>query len=152
MTRWVDLPQEIPGLRGGRIHVLPASAESGVRESLGRHAFELRVLEGARATGESAFFEEAARALDLPSWFGANWDAFSDCLGDLVEGDARRVAVIWRDAHLSLGADVQTVVNAVLAFEAVASYPEGPEDEPPQMAVFLFGEGSGFGDGAAGAA
>lgn len=147
MTRRVDLSQEVPGLRGERIHVLPAAAEDRIRERLARHGFELRVLEGSRALGESRFFEEAARSLELPAWFGANWDAFNDCLSDLLEGESRRIAVLWRDAHSSVGADLQTVVNAVLAFEAAASYPAGQDEDPPQMVVFLFGEGNGFGHG-----
>jgi RNAse (barnase) inhibitor barstar len=147
MTRFVDLSREIRGLRGASIHVLPAGAEAEVRERLQGHGFEIRTLEGSRALGESGFFEEAARALDLPSWFGGNWDAFNDCLSDLMEGETIRIAILWRDAHASLAADVQTVLNAVLAFEATASYPEGREEEPVQMVVFLFGEGVGFGGG-----
>jgi Barstar (barnase inhibitor) len=145
MNRWVDLEQEVPGLRGARTHVLPAEAEARVRERLAIHGFEVRVIEGRRAQGEAAFFEEAARGLELPAWFGAGWDAFGDCLGELAESAARRVAVIWRDAHLSLGADVQTVLSAVVAFEAAATSPEGQDDEPVQLAVFLFGAGAGFG-------
>jgi hypothetical protein len=143
VTRFVDLSQEIPGLQGTRIHVLPDSAEARVRAVLERHLFEIRILEGARARGESEFFEEAARALELPAWFGANWDAFGDCLGDWVEGRSRRLAVVWRQAHLSLGGGVQVVVNAVLAFEAAAVYPSA-EEEAPQLEVFLLGEGNAF--------
>jgi hypothetical protein len=127
--------------------VVPAAAEAGIREVLAQQGFETRVLEGSRARGEAAFFEEAARCLELPAWFGANWDAFNDCVTDLALGQARRLALLWRDAHLSLDGDVQTVVNAVLAFEASASFPEASEDEPLQLAVFLLGEGSGFGRG-----
>jgi RNAse (barnase) inhibitor barstar len=147
LTRWVDLAHDIPGLRGSGIHVVPAAAEGAIRETLARRGFEVRALEGSRAEGESAFFGEAARCLDLPSWFGASWDAFNDCLTDLVLGEAPPIAVLWRDAHLSLRADLQTVLNAVLAFEAAAGFPEGPADEPRQLVVFLLGEGSGFGRG-----
>ncbi|MFI6090054.1 barstar family protein [Streptomyces sp. NPDC051218] len=54
------------------------------------------VLEAVRAAGmatvsldlsgvrdKAAFMERCARALDLPEWFGHNWDALADCLTDL---------------------------------------------------------------------
>ncbi|MGW7088090.1 barstar family protein [Streptomyces sp. NPDC054871] len=54
------------------------------------------VLEAVRAAGlstvsldlrgvsdKAAFMERCARALELPDWFGRNWDALADCLTDL---------------------------------------------------------------------
>ncbi|MEU6094907.1 barstar family protein [Streptomyces sp. NPDC047079] len=38
-------------------------------------------LEG--ATDKAAFMERVVRALDLPEWFGRNWDALADSLTDL---------------------------------------------------------------------
>ncbi|MGV9243766.1 barstar family protein [Streptomyces sp. NPDC003710] len=35
-------------------------------------------------TDKSAFMERVARALDLPDWFGRNWDALADSLSDLT--------------------------------------------------------------------
>ncbi|MFA7270814.1 MAG: barstar family protein [Sterolibacterium sp.] len=32
---------------------------------------------------KAALFECLATALELPDWFGHNWDALTDCLGDL---------------------------------------------------------------------
>jgi len=33
--------------------------------------------------GKAALLERFAAALAFPEWFGANWDALEDCLGDL---------------------------------------------------------------------
>ncbi|GAA1883233.1 barstar family protein [Streptomyces durmitorensis] len=54
------------------------------------------VLEAVRAAGmatvsidlsgvsdKAAFMDRCARALELPDWFGRNWDALADCLTDL---------------------------------------------------------------------
>jgi len=35
------------------------------------------------ATDKAALLERFAAALAFPEWFGANWDALEDCLGDL---------------------------------------------------------------------
>jgi hypothetical protein len=44
------------------------------------------------AAGE--LFEQLARQLGFPEWFGGNWDALEDCLGDLSwRADAGRVLV-----------------------------------------------------------
>ncbi|MGW3630254.1 barstar family protein [Streptomyces sp. NPDC005122] len=52
-------------------------------------------------TGKSAFMDRCARALDLPDWFGRNWDALADCLGDLSWAPPARgrllVVTGWRD-------------------------------------------------------
>ena len=60
-------------------------------------------LDAARIDAEQALFERVAQALDFPDWFGRNWDALEDCLGDLS----------WRGA-----------AGQVLLFEG---YPRGAE-------------------------
>ncbi|RJL29966.1 barstar family protein [Bailinhaonella thermotolerans] len=42
-----------------------------------------RVVRGPRCRTTGALFEEWAAALGFPGYFGRNWDAFDDCLGDL---------------------------------------------------------------------
>lgn len=141
---WVDLAGQLPALRGNRIHALSAAAESELRTVLDRRGFATRVIEGGRVTDEQAFFAEAARALGLPPYFGHNWDAFNDALGDLTSGAERRLAVVWRDADASLGRDAQTVFDAVLAFEAAAWESFASEERPVQLELFLLGRGAGF--------
>ncbi|MGW0822740.1 barstar family protein [Streptomyces sp. NPDC002845] len=40
-------------------------------------------LDLAGAADKPAFMDRAARAFDLPDYFGRNWDALADCLTDL---------------------------------------------------------------------
>ena len=62
-------------------------ARSGVYRASGADAIE----QATRASGldvvtidaEVDVFGAMARALAFPDWFGANWDALEDCLGDL---------------------------------------------------------------------
>jgi RNAse (barnase) inhibitor barstar len=146
MGEWVDLTKELPGLRGQRLHIVESSGEVEVASALRAAGFDLRVLEGSRIRDEESFFGEAAVGLRLPSYFGRNWDALDDCLGDWHDGDERRIAILWRDADRSLACDAQTVFRAALAFDAAAvSPPAESEQTTLQLEVFLFGEAQGFG-------
>jgi len=45
--------------------------------------FDMAVLNGDDAGTRAGFFQELARALRFPDYFGRNWDAVYDCLTDL---------------------------------------------------------------------
>ena len=49
----------------------------------------IRVIRGSKSRNVSALFDEMSAALQFPDYFGENWDAFVDCLGDLdwIPGD-----------------------------------------------------------------
>lgn len=47
---------------------------------------------GRAMTGKPAMLGALAGALDFPDWFGLNWDALADCLGDLS----------WHDGGVAL--------------------------------------------------
>ncbi len=44
----------------------------------------VRILRGATMTSTDAIFDEFAAAFQFPNYFGRNWNAFRDCLGDLA--------------------------------------------------------------------
>ncbi|MFI6291263.1 barstar family protein [Nonomuraea sp. NPDC050790] len=58
------------------------------------------VLDGRLCRTRAAFFEEVARVLRFPAYFGHNWDALSDCLRD-----AGAVALLVTHAGDLLGAE-----------------------------------------------
>lgn len=146
MTDWIDLARELPGLRGQRVHVTESGHEERIASVLRMTGFDIRILDGHRIRDEQSFFDEAERGLRLPTWFGRNWDALDDCLGDWHDGDERRIAILWRDADRSLARDAQTVLRAVAALDAAAMAPPaaGAGPVPLQLEVFLFGDVPGF--------
>lgn len=139
-----ELWEVAPHLAGWpSVKALPAGEEAALRAALEQAGFDVRTLEGREVTGDAALFESVARALDLPDDFGANWDAFADSLFDLTDVPGRRLALVWRDAHLSLSASVATVVSALLLLHEQASHAE-PDGEPAQLLVYLLGDGPGW--------
>ncbi|WP_371597158.1 barstar family protein [Streptomyces sp. NBC_00564] len=75
--------------------VLEGSASAGVLswpaqlpvesalEAARKAGWETAVLDLAGVTDKAGLMTACATALRLPDWFGANWDALADCLGDL---------------------------------------------------------------------
>ena len=63
------------------------AARSGVYRTSGSTAVADAARESglqlARIAAERDVLEHIAEALDFPDWFGNNWDALEDCLGDL---------------------------------------------------------------------
>jgi len=53
-----------------------------------------RTIRGHRCTTKTTTLQEWAAALQFPSSFGNNWDAFEDCVRDLDWLNARRVVVM----------------------------------------------------------
>ncbi|GAA2720722.1 MULTISPECIES: barstar family protein [Streptomyces] len=87
---------------------------------------------------KAAFLDACARDLDLPDWFGRNWDALADCLTDLSwwreTGKPHGYLLLaedWGTFHKSAPADARTA-EAILT-DAVDYWAES--DSP--LAVIL---------------
>jgi RNAse (barnase) inhibitor barstar len=70
-----------------------------IQQTPGRQAV-VRVIRGAKSRSSDEFFNECGAALQLPDYFGENWDALLECLTDLewLPGDAYLIVVT--EAHL----------------------------------------------------
>ena len=80
-----------------RLHGVRRSSESlddleAAADELGWRAV---VLDSSEVETTEAFLELCAESFALPEWFGMNWDALEECLGDLDLGDVDGVAVLW---------------------------------------------------------
>jgi RNAse (barnase) inhibitor barstar len=41
-------------------------------------------LNGKKINSKQTFLKQAAEAMEFPTYFGANWDAFDECITDLT--------------------------------------------------------------------
>ncbi|MBU7599753.1 barstar family protein [Streptomyces sp. P38-E01] len=130
--------RELPRLLDGslppgvyRWHPAPDAEEAAdllARASTARWHPALLELTGVRE--KSAFFDRCATGLDLPEWFGRNWDALADCLTDLSWwGEPAGHLVVangWRGFESAAPADAATaeeILAAAASFWSARSTP-----------------------------
>ena len=78
----------------------PADLSNQVRafEQKSTRRFAARIVRGRKANTKSALFDECAAALQFPLYFGENWDALNDCLGDLDWLNVEAFVLVIADA------------------------------------------------------
>ena len=77
-------------------------AESTVTVPAG---FLCKVVRGGKCRSDKALFAELAETLELPDYFGHNWDALEECLADLEWLPAKGYVLLFTDAELILPDD-----------------------------------------------
>jgi hypothetical protein len=101
----------------------PADLSNQVRalEQQSTKRLAARVVRCRKASTKSALFDECAAALQFPLYFGENWDALNDCLGDLDWLNVEAfVLVIVDAAHLLTKASVDEVTQLFHILEQAA--------------------------------
>lgn len=101
----VSLPQFAVGPVGaGLLAGFPRDADNAAF-ALAEGGYPVRVVRGARMPTVAAVYDEFAAAMQFPYYFGANRDAFDECLRDWPDGlgGAPDPIVIVRDADALLG-------------------------------------------------
>lgn len=67
--------------------------------------YALRIVQGKNCTTPTGVFEEFARALEFPDYFGHNWDALEECLADLGWLPAKGYVILITEAHFVIPGD-----------------------------------------------
>jgi len=96
------------------VYQLNCSLEA-LHESVQRADFVLFEADIATAHGKGEVLAELARAIKAPDWFGHNWDALADALGDLSWHKAPGYVLLLRGE--SPGDEVlEDILNSTVEF------------------------------------
>lgn len=138
---WINIFNEIKWLKKTNVHLIQKNAAQTLIEQLKKLNFELFFIDGKNICTETDFFIEIAKSLGFPDYFGNNWDAFYDCLGDFEPKTSKKFAIIWQEADLSLNNSKYFFLKA--CFELVTTVNDYKNSKNPdrlQMEVFFLGE------------
>lgn len=88
-----------------------------LRSAAGEAGFSLFEIDLAEAHNKAAVMAALAEAIAAPEWFGNNWDALADALGDLSWRPAPGYVLVLRDVNI--GGPEEDTLNGIL-LETVA--------------------------------
>jgi len=93
-----DLCYLLKNANGAGVYSLNCSLEA-LHDSVQRAGFTLFEVDIATAHGKGEVLAELARSIKAPDWFGHNWDALADALGDLSWCKAPGYVLLLRGEH-----------------------------------------------------
>ena len=93
-----DLCYLLKDANGAGVYRLNCTLEA-LHDSVQRAGFSLFEVDIAGAHGRGEVLAEMARAIQAPDWFGHNWDALADALGDLSWNKAPGYVLLLRGEH-----------------------------------------------------
>jgi len=109
-----DLCYLLKSSNGAGVYRLNCSLEA-LHDSVQRAGFVLFESDIATAHGKGEVLADLARAIKAPDWFGHNWDALADALGDLSWCKAPGYVLLLRGDHP--GEDIlDDILNATVEF------------------------------------
>jgi RNAse (barnase) inhibitor barstar len=83
MTTLQELPPDPLSQTDRGLYCIDSEALAPLLARAMAGGYDVRHIDLKRETDKRALLDRLADALDFPTWFGHNWDALADCLGDL---------------------------------------------------------------------
>ncbi|TNC99194.1 MAG: hypothetical protein FD121_432 [Gallionellaceae bacterium] len=116
-----DLCYLLKDANGAGVYRLNCSLDA-LHDSVQRAGFTLFEADIATAHGKGEVLAEMARAIKAPDWFGHNWDALADALGDLSWSKAPGYVLLLRGEHT--GEDIlDNILDATVEFWRIQKKP-----------------------------
>lgn len=83
MTREADFVRLLQQPAQAGTYRLPQDGREALAAAAARLGFRMIGIDLAGCANKADFLAQVAEALRFPDWFGHNWDALADCLGDM---------------------------------------------------------------------
>ncbi|MFM6908074.1 MAG: barstar family protein, partial [Dolichospermum sp.] len=79
-------------------------------------------LNGKKINNKQTFLTQAAEAMEFPTYFGHNWDAFDECITDLTWCPAQRYVILYDHADIFAQAEPTQYQIALDIFNSAKEY------------------------------
>lgn len=136
---WIAVSEVVPWLNSPPYFVAPTDL-SRLRSELRNAGFKVFEADADHCTDERSLLVALGDALPFPDYYGANWAAFDDCIGDLLREGAGPTALIVSGVDALLGADMHAFVRSVHLLSDVVTDVERANSDDFQFEVFFVGE------------
>lgn len=127
---WLPLPP----------YLVPSQDLHRLRSELRDHGFKVFEADAEHCTDERSLLTALGDALPFPDYYGKNWAAFDDCIGDMLRENAGPIAVVVVDADALMRADLHAFVRSVHLLSDVVAEVERAASDGFQFEAFFLGD------------
>ena len=134
---WISVKEQIPWLTTPPYFVATSDIAC-LQSKLQEMGF--KVFEADGSASETHLLVSLGEALEFPDYYGANWAAFEDCVGDLLREGAGAMAVLIVGADRLMHSDIHAFVRSVHLLQDVVSEVQRAATGTFQFEVFFVGD------------
>ncbi len=127
MVAWRTL-DDLAALPAGVVPVTRPVDLVGLEARCDARGRPMVLLDTGRVTDKDGFMDAVSDALKLPGWFGRNWDALAECLGDAPTGTVL-VWDGWRDMALTDPRATEVAIEVLAESGLTVLMVDAPDDE-----------------------
>jgi RNAse (barnase) inhibitor barstar len=108
------------------LKILPTNIKQNIHKTVEQIAAQAGTkvfyLDGKKINTKETFLKQAAEAMEFPAYFGANWDAFDECITDLTWCPAQRYVILYDHADIFAQAEPTQYQIALDIFNSAKEY------------------------------